>query len=38
VDVVASEVRRLMEGDAAIVVVGEDAVEDDDMKMGLFRV
>jgi hypothetical protein len=31
--VVGSEVRCLVEGDAAIVALGEDAVEDDDMEV-----
>jgi hypothetical protein len=33
VNVVGTEVRRLVEGDGAIVALGEDAVEDDDMEV-----
>jgi hypothetical protein len=32
-DVVGREVRRLVEGDAAVVALGEDAVEDDDVEV-----
>jgi hypothetical protein len=32
-DVVGREVRGLVEGDAAVVALGEDAVEDDDVEV-----